>query len=357
MLLLAKAPVAALEQLGTRRAASPRRVGPDDDSRRCTPRTRSRAGRGLCRESAVAAADRGGARADRRPRRARRRVRRRPRPRGRPLAPPRRPRRRRRDGQGDLARARGARPRASADHDRRGRARRRALASGRPLRRRRHRRRAIARARRCSRPAATRRSGSGRRTRPARSATGSRSPTAPAPRSPTSSSSSSTRPRSASDDGFLLSEALRGEGALLVDDDGERFTDELAPRDVVARAIAARGRRAARPARDRARPLPGPDGDARAGGLRPGRRADPGLAGRALHHRRHRHRPRRPHARCPGLYAAGECACTGVHGANRLASNSLLECLVFGRRAALAALGGAGASHAGAAAGALRRRR
>ena len=42
----------------------------------------------------------------------------------------------------------------------------------------------------------------------------------------------------------------------------------------------------------------------------------------------------------PGLYAAGECACTGVHGANRLASNSLLECLVFGRRAGLAALEG-----------------
>ena len=42
----------------------------------------------------------------------------------------------------------------------------------------------------------------------------------------------------------------------------------------------------------------------------------------------------------PGLYAAGECACTGVHGANRLASNSLLECLVFGRRAGLAALSG-----------------
>ena len=43
------------------------------------------------------------------------------------------------------------------------------------------------------------------------------------------------------DDGFLLSEALRGEGALLVDDGGNRFTDELAPRDVVARAIAERG--------------------------------------------------------------------------------------------------------------------
>ncbi len=57
-------------------------------------------------------------------------------------------------------------------------------------------------------------------------------------------------------DGFLLSEALRGAGATLLDRDGERFVDELAPRDVVARAIADRSERAPRSARDRARPLP-----------------------------------------------------------------------------------------------------
>src|SRR6202007_1581985 len=49
----------------------------------------------------------------------------------------------------------------------------------------------------------------------------------------------------------------------------------------------------------------------------------------------------------PVLYAAGEVACTGVQGANRLASNSLLECLVFGRRAALASLTDEKATHAG----------
>jgi len=139
------------------------------------------------------------------------------------------------------------------------------------------------------------------------------------------------------DDGFLLSEALRGAGALLLDEEGERFTDELAPRDVVARAIAARegaqldlrgierGRYPAliatleRAGYDPARePIPvAPASHYSIGGIVTGLDGETTL---------------------PGLYAAGECACTGVHGANRLASNSLLECLVFGRRAALAAL-------------------
>ena len=138
-------------------------------------------------------------------------------------------------------------------------------------------------------------------------------------------------------DGFLLSEALRGEGALLVGDDGDRFTDELAPRDVVSRAIVAHGaaRLDLRPI-DRGR-FPGLMATLERAGYDPAVEPIPvspaahysvggivtDLDGRST---------------LPGLYAAGECAATGVHGANRLASNSLLECLVFGRRAALAAL-------------------
>jgi L-aspartate oxidase len=138
-------------------------------------------------------------------------------------------------------------------------------------------------------------------------------------------------------DGFLLSEALRGAGATLLDGEGERFVDELAPRDVVARAIAARtgtsldlrtierGRypslmtRLERAGYDpAAEPIPvSPASHYAIGGI------VTGLDGRTT---------------VAGLYAAGECACTGVHGANRLASNSLLECLVFGRRSGLAAL-------------------
>jgi len=139
------------------------------------------------------------------------------------------------------------------------------------------------------------------------------------------------------DSSLLLSEALRGEGAVLLDDQGRRFTDELAPRDVVAREIAARGTvlldlRAI----DRAR-FPSLMGSLLEEGYDPSQAPIPvapaahytvggvltDLDGRS---------------ELPGLYAAGECAATGVHGANRLASNSLLECLVFGRRAALAAL-------------------
>ena len=135
---------------------------------------------------------------------------------------------------------------------------------------------------------------------------------------------------------LLLSEALRGAGALLLDEHGERFTDELAPRDVVARAINARGsalldlrpverrrfpslmERLVDAGYDPGQPIPvSPAAHYTMGGIVTGVDGETAVG---------------------GLFAAGECSCTGVHGANRLASNSLLECLVFGRRAALAAL-------------------
>lgn len=149
---------------------------------------------------------------------------------------------------------------------------------------------------------------------------------------------------------FLISEAVRGEGATLVDDDDRRFVfdshpdGELAPRDVVARAIARRATAQAAPVRldatmlgaeTLARRFPTIDRVTRERGFDWAREPIPvtpaahylmggvvtDLDGRTT---------------VPGLFAAGEVARTGVHGANRLASNSLLEGAVFGARAAAA---------------------
>jgi L-aspartate oxidase len=157
---------------------------------------------------------------------------------------------------------------------------------------------------------------------------------------------------------FLMSESLRGEGAWLVNERGERFMQryhkglELAPRDVVARAI---GREEMEGAvyldmREAGKNI---DLKARFPGI------SEFLAGYGLELGRDRI-PVRPaahylmggirtdaHGRSSlaGLYAAGEAACTGVHGANRLASNSLLEGLVFGALAAEAMAGEQGAGN------------
>lgn len=155
----------------------------------------------------------------------------------------------------------------------------------------------------------------------------------------------------------LITEAIRGEGAVLVDGQGNSVTDgvhpmgDLAPRDVVAGAIEARmsatGARCvyldARGIDDFPHRFPTVNAACRAAGIDPTRTPIPVVPG--------------AHYSCggvvtdvsgrtelPGLFAAGEVARTGMHGANRLASNSLLEGLVVGRRA-----GAAAADHAVAA--------
>ena len=144
-------------------------------------------------------------------------------------------------------------------------------------------------------------------------------------------------------DGSLITEAVRGEGATLLDASGNRFTDELAPRDQVAAAIGDRmladgtdhvliDLRAIEPSR-----FPNVFATLEQAGFDP--RRDPVPVAPAAHYlmggivtdldgR----------STVPGLYAVGECACTGLHGANRLASNSLTECFVFGERAARRAI-------------------
>jgi L-aspartate oxidase len=144
-------------------------------------------------------------------------------------------------------------------------------------------------------------------------------------------------------DGFLVTEAIRGEGARLLDHLGERFVDELAPRDEVARAIARRMLDTERPSVDldmrEVDPglFPNVVTALRLAGIDPERELVP-VAPAAHYMMGGIATDLDGRASVAGLYAVGECSCTGLHGANRLASNSLSECFVFGRRAADAAL-------------------
>ncbi len=149
---------------------------------------------------------------------------------------------------------------------------------------------------------------------------------------------------------FLLSEALRGEGARLLNADGERFMSryheagELASRDLVSRAIVREQQRTGRPiylslqhldAEWVRRRFPTIAAACRQAGF--DLAADAVPVGPAAHYIMGGvETDLWGRTTLPGLFAAGEAACTGVHGANRLASNSLLEGLVFGARAAQA---------------------
>ncbi len=155
---------------------------------------------------------------------------------------------------------------------------------------------------------------------------------------------------------FLLSEAMRGEGAILRNADGEPFMSEyhpmadLAPRDVVSRAIAAEMERAdGRPAMLDISHLPAATvtsrfptiyAECRRYGLDITREPIP--VAPAAHYMMGGVRiDTWGRTNIPGLYACGEAACAAVHGANRLASNSLLDTLVFSRRLVEATLGNA----------------
>ncbi|HEX9258043.1 MAG TPA: L-aspartate oxidase [Acidimicrobiales bacterium] len=137
----------------------------------------------------------------------------------------------------------------------------------------------------------------------------------------------------------LLSEALRGHGALIRDARGERFVDELQPRDVVSRAITAKLIEQgvehmwldATGLESFSERFPTITHDLDAAGLDPSRDWLP-IAPAAHYHCGGVITDLWGATSLPGLWAAGEVTCTGVHGANRLASNSLLEGMVFGPR-------------------------
>jgi L-aspartate oxidase len=154
---------------------------------------------------------------------------------------------------------------------------------------------------------------------------------------------------------FLVTEALRGAGARLTDRFGRRFLQEvdprgeLAPRAVVTRVAAQHLRETREPHvlldarhldnRVLQQQFAGFLANCQRVGLNPEREPVPVIP--AAHYTMGGIvTDEQGSTTVPGLYAAGECARTGVHGANRLASNSLLESVVFGRRAAQAALAG-----------------